>query len=97
MSDNHKESHGDVRDLFSELKSWMKQSDNCKVPQSEVRDLFSELNSWMEESQRKFSTIINSHSNSITKGVNDLVEGNANLQAELFAIKNELGKMLERT
>ena len=66
-----------------------------KGTQSEVGDLFSKLNLWMEESRRQFSSIIDSHKRSISKGVNDLVEEVDKLQTELSAIKKEKTVLIE--
>ena len=82
-------------DNISELNTWMNQTDHLRLPQSEVKDLFSELGSWMEESRRKFSNIIFLHNSNIIKGVNDLVEANVKLQAELSAVKKEKNVLIE--
>ena len=57
--------------------------------QLEASSFFKKLSSWREESNRQFSHIINSHSCLIIEGINDLVEKNSVLQAELSIIKQE--------
>ena len=55
--------------------------------QCEVRNLFAKLSSWQEESQREFSIILDSHSRSINKGINELLE-------QLSAITKERDDLL---
>ena len=63
--------------------------------QSEVRVVFEKLDLWKEDSQKQFSNIIDSHSNSLTKGVNDLVIKVSNLQNDLLSIKMERNVLLQ--
>ena len=63
--------------------------------QSEVRHLFKELESWRDESQRQFSNIINCHSESINKAINDLVEEVGDLQAKLSTTTHERNDLME--
>ena len=64
--------------------------------QTEVRYLFNKLNSWREISQREFSSIINSHSKSISKGVNELIEEVCDLKTKLSIITEERNDLLDK-
>ena len=63
------------------------------VIQNEVKDLFYKFNSLREETHKEFSTIINGHSESISKGIDDLVE--EELQAQVSIIAHERNVLLE--
>ena len=63
--------------------------------QSEIGHLFEKLSVWREESHREFSNIITSHSRSINKGINDLVEEVTELKVELSIITSERNDLLE--
>ena len=76
-------------------KSKSEMSTNMKGPQSEAGDLFKALGSWRDESQRQFSTIINSHSKSIIKVINNLVGEVSSLQSQLSVITNERNDLLK--
>ena len=65
------------------------------IIQSEVKDLFNEFTSLREETHRQFSTIINTHSNSINKGINALVEEVSHLQAQVSVITHERNVLIE--
>ena len=57
--------------------------------QSEVTTLFEKLNLWREESQKEFSNIINYHSDSMNKGINDLIE-------QLAAVTKERNELIKK-
>ena len=57
--------------------------------QREVKDVFEKLLSWREESHKQFSSIIDSHSGNINKGITGLLEKVSDLRAELSFIKKE--------
>ena len=63
--------------------------------QSEVRHLLEKLSSWREESNRQFSNIIDSHTQNINKGVNDLAEEVCDLRTKLAIITKERNDLLE--
>ena len=63
-----------------------KEQEDCL---SEVKDVFEKLHSWKEQSQRQFTSIIDSHNVSITKGISGLIEEVVDLRAELSIIKKE--------
>ena len=62
---------------------------------SEVRKLFKDLGSWREdpcwrkESLQRFSTIINSHSTSINKAINELIKEQCDVQDQLSDMTKE--------
>ena len=58
-------------------------------------NMFEKLSSWRKESNRQFSNIINSHSSLINEGINELVEENCGLKAELKVMKNERSGLLQ--
>ena len=62
---------------------------------TEVRDLLEKLRSWREESNRQLSNIIDSHTNSISKGINDLAEEICDLQSKLSVTTQEKNNLLE--
>ena len=62
---------------------------------SEVRNVFEKLNSWKKQSQRQFTSIIDSHNVSITKGVSGLIEEVVDLRAELSIIKKEKNILID--
>ena len=66
-----------------------------KVCQSEVKVVFEKLSSLREETSRQVSNIIESHSNSISRGIEDMVKGVSNLQAELSVIRKERNTLLD--
>ena len=68
---------------------------NEKDCQREVWNLFEKLSSWRDESQKQISHIINFHSSSVNKGINDLVREVDDLQAELSTIRKERNVLLE--
>ena len=59
--------------------------------QTEVTVVFEKLNFWKEA----FSQIIESHSKSIARGVNDLVVKVSDLHNELLSIKEERDVLLQ--
>ena len=63
--------------------------------QGEARHVFEKLALFREESNQQFYDIINSHSNSINKGINDLVAEVFDLQGELSVIKGAQNGLLE--
>ena len=63
--------------------------------QREVGNLFDKLGSWRDESHKQISDIINFHSSSINKGINDLVKEVGDLQAELSVTKKERNVLLD--
>ena len=63
--------------------------------QSEVRDLLEKLSSWREQSNRQFSNIIDSHTSSINKGINDLSEEVCDLRTKLSVITQERNNLLQ--
>ena len=65
-------------------------------PLEDVGNLFKKLSSWKEGSQREFSNIINYHSSSINKGINDLVQEVCSLKSKLSVITTERNELLER-
>ena len=58
-------------------------------------DLYSKLGSWREESQRHFSNIIDSHSNTIAMTINELQNGVCLLQEQLSVVSKERNDLLE--
>ena len=66
-----------------------------KVCQSEVKVVFEKLSSLREETHRHVSNIIDSHSCSISRGIEDMVKEVHNLQAELSATRKEKNTLLE--
>ena len=62
--------------------------------QSEATEVFVKLRSWREQSQNQFSDIINAYSDSISKGISDLVEKVGEQQTELLVIRKEREKDL---
>ena len=63
--------------------------------QREVRVVFEKLTSLREESHRQFSDIINSHSGSISKGINELVQEVSDLKAKLSVNSKATNVLLE--
>ena len=63
--------------------------------QIEVRNFFNNLSSWREVSQRHFSNIIESHSNTISEAINDLVEEVSDLKAQLSVITKERNDLVK--
>lgn len=61
----------------------------------EAKDLFEKLTSWKEESYEHISTIINSHSNSISTRIGSLVEEVCGLKDEVLDLKKERTVLLE--
>ena len=66
-----------------------------KFIQNEVKDLFYKFNSLREETHEQFSTIINAHSESVKKGISDLVEEVSILQAQVSIITHERNVLLD--
>ena len=64
---------------------------NCH---DEVRALFRKLRSWQKESQGEFAKIMNSQSQNINKGINDLVEEVSDLRTQLSTMTKERGDLL---
>ena len=63
--------------------------------QSEIKEVFDKLSSWREQSHNEFSEIMNAHSSSISKGINDLVEEVCDLRVELSVLKKEKSVLIE--
>ena len=61
---------------------------------NEVRAFFMKLSSWKEESQRQLSYIMEQHSGSIDKVINDLVDEVCNLRERLSVITKEQNDFL---
>ena len=61
---------------------------------TETRSFLDQLRSWKEYSDRHFTRIIDSHTRSVGKGMNDLVEVVSELQAKLSAVTQEKDKLL---
>ena len=70
-------------------------SENQGACQSEVKEVFDKLISLRDEPHRQFSAIIDTHSNSIIKRINDLAEEVCELRAELSGIKKEKNVLIE--
>ena len=66
-----------------------------KVILNEVKDLFDEFYSLREETHKQFSSIINGRSESINKGINELVQEVSELQAQVSLIAHERNVLLE--
>ena len=64
------EKYSSAHRLVQNLKYEVSRSE--KDAQGEVKGLFKKLSSWMEEAQRQFYSTINSHAQSMNKGLNDL-------------------------
>ena len=64
-------------------------------PQSSSLHFFEELSTWREESHREFSNIITTHSSSINKGINALVEEVSELKIKLSVVTKERNDLLE--
>ena len=60
-------------------------------PHIEIRDMFRQLSAWREESQSTFSTI----SNSIEKGISDLIDEVCDLKSKLSVTIDERNILLE--
>ena len=67
---------------------------DCK---SEAGDLFAKLSRLREESHKTLSFIIDSHSNSIQSGINELMEEIRNLQAKLAMMTQEKDELVQTT
>ena len=78
--------------LLQNLKYEVSRSE--KDAQGEVRGLFKKLSSWMEEAQRQFSSTINSHAQSMNKGLNDLSGEICDLETKLSVITKERDDLL---
>ena len=63
--------------------------------QSQVMDLIEKFSSWRDESHRQMSNIISSHSRSISKGFNVIVQEVSDLQTEISALRKERNVLLE--
>ena len=63
--------------------------------QNEVHDLFEKLVSWRDESHKHISGIIDSHNNTLKKGIDNLVKEVSNLQDDLSVIRKEKNVLLE--
>ena len=66
-----------------------------KDGQSQVRHLIEKLTSWRDESHIQMSNIISSHSGSIDKGFDDVVEEFSELQAQVSILRKERYVLLE--
>ena len=62
---------------------------------TKVRDMFEKLRSFREETNRQISDIINSHSSSISEGIDDLAKEVGDLQSELDVVRNERNVLLQ--
>ena len=65
------------------------------VFQSEVGSFFEKLGIWREESHKEFFNIIQFHSSSINKGINDLVQEVSELKSKLSTVTSERNELLE--
>lgn len=63
--------------------------------QSEVGQFFEKLRIWREESQHEFSNIMQFHSSSINKGVNNMVVELSDLKTKLYVITQERNDLLQ--
>ena len=66
--------------------------EDCQI---EVRVVFEKLNLLKETSQRQLSDIIDLHSGSLIKGINDLFQNVSDLQNELLGVKVERNALLQ--
>ena len=57
----------------AEAKKW-KGSKVQKDPQVEAKDFFKKLSMWGEDSQTQFMRIVSSYTESVTSGINELIE-----------------------
>ena len=57
--------------------------------QTEVSDFIQKLHLWREDSQREFTNIVNSYSDSINKGISDFAE-------QLSVVTKERNELLEK-
>ena len=64
---------------------------------NKVRRMFEELHSWREESQKEFTTIMNFHSESITKGMHGFVAEIRELKAQVSVMKKDTGDKTRQT
>jgi len=62
----------------------------------EGQDLLSNINLWKEKTHRQISRIINSHSSSISTGINTLIEEIRGLQNELSVTRKEKAVLLDK-
>ena len=94
---DHKMYSSTATNNISDSKLDNQMSEIQKDSENEVKNLFTYLSSWMEEreeSQRQLSTIISSFGISVNKGMNDLVKGFCNMQAQLSVVTNERDGLL---
>ena len=84
--------HNNIEATAHEHQMGDQRKEKC---QSEVRHLLEKLSSWREESNRQFSNIIDSHTQNIDKGVNDLAEEVCDLRTKLTIITKERNDLLE--
>ena len=66
--------------------------EDCQI---EIRVVFEKLNLLKETSQRQLSDIIDLHSGSLIKGINDLFQKVSDLQNELLGVKVERNALLQ--
>ena len=66
--------------------------EDCQI---EIRVVFEKLNLLKETSQRQLSDIIDLHSGSLIKGINDLFQNVSDLQNELLGVKVERNALLQ--
>ena len=79
------------------MEDEQKNSSGRKDCRTEVGKLFEKLNQWREESYNHHSKIIDSHSNGIQNGINDLMVEVCELQAQLSVITKERNGLLQTT
>ena len=85
----------DIEDSSEATSHDYRLSKSKRCCQREVRDLLQQLSSWREESNRQFSNIIDSHTSSINKGINDLSEEVCDLRTKLSVITQERNNLLQ--
>ena len=61
---------------------------------TKIRFFLEQLKTWREDSDMQLTRVIDSHTSSISKGMDDLVEVVDNLQAKLSAITKEKDKLI---
>ena len=86
---------GGTRDNSSLYQNRGHSHKSQKIIQSEVNNLFKKFRYLRDEIQKQFSSVINSHSESINKGINELVEEVDQLKAHVSVITNEVNVLLD--